>query len=65
MMNFHSLYITQNIVRVIKSRRMKWVGYVAPWGRGEVFIEFLLGGANVRGHWEDLGVCESITLKST
>jgi hypothetical protein len=32
-----SLYSSPNIVRVIKSRRMRWVGHVACMGRGEVF----------------------------
>jgi hypothetical protein len=30
------LYSSPNIVRVIKSRRMRWAGHVALWGRGEV-----------------------------
>ena len=31
----NNLYSTPNIVRVIKSRRMKWAGHVAHvWGRG-------------------------------
>jgi hypothetical protein len=29
---FHSLYSSPNIVRVINSRRMRWVGYVAYMG---------------------------------
>jgi hypothetical protein len=30
-----SLYSSPNIVRVIKSRRMRWVGHVARMGEGE------------------------------
>jgi hypothetical protein len=30
----HSLYSSSNIVRVIKSRRMRWAGHVACMGRG-------------------------------
>jgi hypothetical protein len=30
----HSLYSSPNIVRVIKSRRMRWAGYVACMGEG-------------------------------
>jgi hypothetical protein len=30
----HSLYSSPNIVRVIKSRRMRWDGHVARMGRG-------------------------------
>jgi hypothetical protein len=36
----HSLYSSPNIVRVVKSRRMKWAGHVARMGRGEVFTGF-------------------------
>jgi hypothetical protein len=30
----HDLYFSPNIVRVIKSRRMRWAGHVARMGRG-------------------------------
>jgi hypothetical protein len=30
----HSLYSSPNIVRVIKSRRMRWAGHVALMGEG-------------------------------
>jgi hypothetical protein len=33
-------YSSPNIVRVVKSRRMRWAGYVARMGRGEVFTGF-------------------------
>jgi hypothetical protein len=36
----YSLYSSPNIVRVIKSRRMRWAGHVARMGRGKVFIRF-------------------------
>jgi len=34
------LYFLSNIVRVVKSRRMRWVGHVARMGRGEVCTGF-------------------------
>jgi len=34
------LYSLPNIVRVVKSRRMRWAGHVARWGRGEVCTGF-------------------------
>jgi hypothetical protein len=36
----HCLYSSPNIVRVIKSGRMRWAGHVARMGRGEVFTGF-------------------------
>jgi hypothetical protein len=37
---FHNLHYSPDIVRVIKSRRMRWAGHVAGMGRGEVFTGF-------------------------
>jgi hypothetical protein len=61
----HNRHSSPNIVRVVKSKRMKWVGHVARMGRGEVFTGFWLGGPKVRDHWEDLGVGGRITLRWT
>jgi hypothetical protein len=36
----HSPYTSPNLVRVIKSRRMRWAGHVARMGRGEIFTGF-------------------------
>jgi hypothetical protein len=52
----HGLYSSPNIVRVIKSRTVRWVGHVERLGEGEVFTGFWLGGPRARNHWEDLGV---------
>jgi hypothetical protein len=57
----YSLYSSPNIVRVIKSRRMRGAGHVAR--TGEVFTGFWLGSTKARDHWEDLGVDGRITLK--
>jgi hypothetical protein len=40
----HDLFSSPNIIRVIKSRRMRWAEHVARKGRGEVFTGFWLGG---------------------
>jgi hypothetical protein len=61
----HDMYSSPNIVRVIKSRRMRWAGHVARMGRGEVLIGFWLGGPKARDHWVDLGVDGRITLRWT
>jgi hypothetical protein len=61
----HSLYSSPNIVRVIKSRRLRWAGHVARMGRREVFTGFWLGNPKARDHWEDLGVGGKITLSWT
>jgi hypothetical protein len=58
----HDLYSSPNIVRAIKSRRMRWAGHVARMGRGELFTGFWLGGPKVKDHWEDRGVGGRIIL---
>jgi hypothetical protein len=59
----HNLYSSPNIVRVIKSRRMRGRDMWYAWERGEVFTGFWLGGPKARDHWEDLGVGGRITLR--
>jgi hypothetical protein len=61
----YSLYSSPNIVRVIKSRRMRWAGHVTRQGRGEVFTGFWLGGPKGRDHWKGLGVGGRIILRWT
>jgi hypothetical protein len=39
----HSLYSSPNIVREIKSRRMRWVGQVARMGEGRGVYRVLVG----------------------
>jgi hypothetical protein len=36
----NDLYSSPNIVRVIKSRRMRWEGHIALWGRVELCTLF-------------------------
>jgi hypothetical protein len=55
------LYTPPDIIRVIKSRRMKWARHVACMGemRNTIFwLENLMG----RDHSEDLGVERKIIL---
>jgi hypothetical protein len=39
----HSLYSSSNIVRVIKSRRLRWGGHVALMGQGRDVYRVLVG----------------------
>jgi hypothetical protein len=39
----HSLYSSPNIIRVIKTRRMRWVGHVARMGEGRDVCRVLVG----------------------
>jgi hypothetical protein len=39
----HSLYSSPNIVRMIKSRRMRWAGHVARMGEGRGVYRVLVG----------------------
>jgi hypothetical protein len=56
----HSLYSSPNIVRVIKSRRMRWTGHVARMGEGRGVYRVLVGRpegkrplGRPRHRWED------------
>jgi hypothetical protein len=56
----HSLYSSPNIVRVIKSRRMRWAGHVARIGEGRGVYRVLVGRpegkrslGRPRRRWED------------
>jgi hypothetical protein len=61
----HSLYSSSNIVRVIKSRRMRWAGHVARMGEGRGVYRVFVGRPEARDHWEDLGVGGKISLRWT
>jgi hypothetical protein len=56
----HSLYSSPDIVKVIKSRNMRWVGHVARMGEGRGVYRVLVGRlegkrplGRPRGRWED------------
>jgi hypothetical protein len=44
----HNLYSSPNIVRVIKSRRMRWAEHVARMGEGRGAYRVLVGRPEVR-----------------
>ena len=47
------LYSLTNIVRVVKSRIMRWVGHVARMGEGRGVHRVLVGKPEGRGYWGD------------
>jgi hypothetical protein len=56
----HYLYSSPNIVRVIKSRRIRWAGHVARMGKGRGVYRILVGRpegkrplGRPRRRWED------------
>jgi hypothetical protein len=56
------MYSSPNIIWLIKSRKMRWVGHVARMGeRRDVHIRFWWGNLRVRDHLEDVGVDGDIT----
>ena len=52
----NDLYSSPNIVRVIKSRRMRWAGHVARMGEERGAYRVLVGKPEGKNHWVDLGV---------
>ena len=52
----HDLYPSPNIVRVIKSRRVRWAGHVARMGEERGCIGSWWGNWRERDHWGDLDV---------
>jgi hypothetical protein len=59
----HNLYSSQNINRMIKSRRMKWTGHVVRMGRSVSII--LVTKLEERDHKEDLDVSGNLILRSS
>ena len=57
------LYSLPNIVRVVKSRRMRWAGHVARMRRIEVCTGCWWGSLREKGHWGDQDVCGRIILR--
>jgi hypothetical protein len=46
----HNLYTSPNIIGMIKSRRVRWAGYVASMGRRELHTKLWLKYLKERDH---------------
>jgi hypothetical protein len=55
-MELNDLYSSPNIVRVIKSRKMRWAGHVARMEERRGVYRVLVGKPGERDHLEDPGV---------
>jgi hypothetical protein len=56
MRNFIICTPSQNIIRQIKSRRMRWAGHVASMGEERNVYRVLMGNPEGKNHLEDQGV---------
>jgi hypothetical protein len=52
----HNLYLSPDIIRQIKSRRMRWTGHVACMGAARKVYSVLVGSPKERDHLEDGGI---------
>jgi len=52
----NDLYCSPNVVRVIKSRKMRWAGHVARMGEERWVYRVLVGKPEGRNHWGDLDI---------
>jgi hypothetical protein len=52
----HNLYSSPNIIRIIKSRRMRWEGHVARMGETRMHIGYWWESQKERDYYEDQDV---------
>jgi len=60
----NDMYCSPNIVRVIKSRRMRWEGHVACMRKRRGVYRALVGNLRERDHLGDPGIDRRIILRS-
>jgi hypothetical protein len=61
----HNLYISPDIIRQIKSKRMRWAGHVARMGEGRNVYRVLVGKPEGKIHLEEQGVDGRMDLRET
>ena len=59
----NDLYSLPNIVRVVKSRRMRWAGHVARMGEDRGVHRVLVEKPEEKSHWGDQDVDGRIILR--
>jgi hypothetical protein len=52
----HNLYASQCIIRMIKSRRMRWAGHIARMGERRNACRISVESRKEGDHWEDQDV---------
>jgi hypothetical protein len=55
-LKLHNLYSSPDIIRLIKSRRMKWAGHVARMREGRKAYRILVGKPKGKRPLEDQGI---------
>jgi hypothetical protein len=58
----HNLYSSSSIIRMIKSKRMRWAVHVVRLRRRGTLVCYWLEGQEERDHWEDQDVGGCIIL---
>jgi hypothetical protein len=59
----HNLYSSPSIIRMIKSRRLRWAGHVARMGREGMCVRDWWESRKEGDHWEDKDIGEWTILK--
>jgi hypothetical protein len=52
----HNLYSSLSIIRMIKTRRMRWAGHISRMGERRMHIEYWWESQKERDHYEDQDV---------
>jgi hypothetical protein len=60
---FNDLYSTPNIIRVTKSRKMRWAGHRACMGERRAVYRVLVGKPEERDYLENPGIDGSVILR--